>query len=83
MKKKLEQLRAQLRANAPLAIAYSGGVDSACLLAEAHETLGADAIGDRHADAVEIDLAGRLGVPAKLPLIGAEKARDRLNKKAA
>jgi uncharacterized protein len=42
---KLAQLRAQLRANAPLAIAYSGGVDSACLLAEAHETLGAQALG--------------------------------------
>lgn len=36
---KLEQLRAQLRAHAPLVIAYSGGVDSAYLLAEAHRTL--------------------------------------------
>ena len=38
---KLTQLQAQLRAHAPLIVAYSGGVDSACLLAEAHETLGA------------------------------------------
>jgi uncharacterized protein len=45
MNAKLEQLRAQLRAHAPLIVAYSGGVDSACLLAEAHETLGAQALG--------------------------------------
>lgn len=37
---KLEKLRANLRASAPLLLAYSGGVDSACLLAFAHETLG-------------------------------------------
>jgi uncharacterized protein len=42
---KLEQLRAQLRAHAPLVIAYSGGVDSAYLLAEAHRTLGERALG--------------------------------------
>ena len=45
MNEKLAQLQAQLRAHAPLLIAYSGGVDSACLLAEAHETLGAQALG--------------------------------------
>jgi uncharacterized protein len=45
MKEKLAALRAQLRENAPLIIAYSGGVDSACLLAEAHECLGPQAIG--------------------------------------
>ncbi len=37
---KVEKLRADLRANAPLLLAYSGGVDSACLLAFAQETLG-------------------------------------------
>ncbi|MGB8170183.1 MAG: ATP-dependent sacrificial sulfur transferase LarE [Chthoniobacteraceae bacterium] len=45
MTEKLAHLHAQLRAHAPLLIAYSGGVDSACLLAEAHETLGAQALG--------------------------------------
>lgn len=45
MTEKLAQLRAQLRAHAPLVIAYSGGVDSAYLLAEAQRTLGSDALG--------------------------------------
>ncbi len=45
MNEKLTQLQAQLRAHAPLIVAYSGGVDSACLLAEAHETLGAQCLG--------------------------------------
>ena len=45
MNEKLAQLRAQLRAHAPLIVAYSGGVDSACLLAEAHETLGSRVLG--------------------------------------
>lgn len=45
MNEKLNQLRAQLRAHAPLVIAYSGGVDSAYLLAEAQRTLGSDALG--------------------------------------
>jgi uncharacterized protein len=41
MNPKLDHLRTILRANAPLMIAYSGGVDSACLLALARDTLGA------------------------------------------
>lgn len=45
MNEKLTQLRAQLRAHAPLVIAYSGGVDSAYLLAEASRTLGPDVLG--------------------------------------
>jgi uncharacterized protein len=45
MNEKLAQLRAQLRAHAPLVIAYSGGVDSAYLLAEAQRTLGDAALG--------------------------------------
>jgi uncharacterized protein len=45
MNEKLHQLRAQLRAHAPLVIAYSGGVDSAYLLAEAQRTLGDAALG--------------------------------------
>ena len=45
MREKVANLRAQLRAHAPLVIAYSGGVDSAYLLAEAHRTLGAQVLG--------------------------------------
>lgn len=45
MIEKLELLRDQLRANAPLIVAYSGGVDSAYLLAEAHRTLGPQVLG--------------------------------------
>lgn len=37
---KIDRLRASLRGHAPMLLAYSGGVDSACLLAFAHETLG-------------------------------------------
>ena len=37
---KLAALESILRAHAPLLIAYSGGVDSTCLLAFAHRTLG-------------------------------------------
>ena len=42
---KVAKLRAQLRAHAPLVIAYSGGVDSAYLLAEAQACLGAQVLG--------------------------------------
>src|SRR3954462_11954619 len=42
LSEKRERLRAILSAHAPLLIAYSGGVDSAYLLAEARRTLGAE-----------------------------------------
>lgn len=45
MQPKDAQLEAILRARAPLLIAYSGGVDSAYLLAVAHRVLGAAATG--------------------------------------
>lgn len=45
MVEKIAVLEAILRAHAPLAVAYSGGVDSACLLAVAHRTLGNRALG--------------------------------------
>jgi uncharacterized protein len=45
MNPKLDLLRSQLRAHAPLLIAYSGGVDSAFLLAEARTHLGVQALG--------------------------------------
>ena len=42
---KLTALRAHLAAHAPLIVAYSGGVDSAYLLAEAHRSLGSRVLG--------------------------------------
>jgi uncharacterized protein len=45
MTDKLTELRTQLRAHAPMVIAYSGGVDSAYLLAEAQALLGAEVLG--------------------------------------
>lgn len=42
---KVSRLETILRAHAPLLVAYSGGVDSACLLAVAHRTLGGDVTG--------------------------------------
>jgi uncharacterized protein len=67
---KLIQLREILRAHAPLVIAYSGGVDSAYLLAEAHATLGDQVLGviadspslPRAALAEALELAQRIGV---------------------
>lgn len=40
MKEKIERLEKILRARTPLLVAYSGGVDSTCLLAFAHRVLG-------------------------------------------
>lgn len=45
MTEKLAHLREELRSRAPLVIAFSGGVDSAYLLAEAHCCLGSQVLG--------------------------------------
>lgn len=45
MKEKLAELERLLRRNAPLIVAYSGGVDSACLLAFASRILGEQVLG--------------------------------------
>ncbi len=45
LENKRAALRAQLQQHSPLMVAYSGGVDSAFLLAEAHQVLGARALG--------------------------------------
>lgn len=76
MSDKLHQLRALLLANAPLVVAYSGGVDSAYLLAEAHRTLGDDVLGviadspslPRQALADALTLAEKLG--ARVEVVG-------------
>jgi pyridinium-3,5-biscarboxylic acid mononucleotide sulfurtransferase len=54
---KLDALRAQLRAHAPLVIAYSGGVDSTYLLAEAHRTLGSEGVLGAIADSASLPRA--------------------------
>ena len=74
MNAKLSRLRAQLRAHAPLVIAYSGGVDSAYLLAEARATLGAQVLGviadspslPRQALADALALAEKIGAPVEV-----------------
>jgi len=45
MREKVQRLEESLRESAPLLIAYSGGVDSAYLLAVAHRTLGSRMLG--------------------------------------
>jgi uncharacterized protein len=78
MKAKLDQLRADLRAHAPLVIAYSGGVDSAYLLAEAHRTLGDQVLGviadseslPRQALADALALAESIGVQVEVVATG-------------
>jgi uncharacterized protein len=78
MKVKVAQLRAQLQAHAPLVIAYSGGVDSAYLLAEAHETLGTQVLGviadsaslPRQALADALVLAEKIGVRVEVVKTG-------------
>ncbi len=45
MREKLGTLETILRFHAPLIVAYSGGVDSACLLAVAHRVLGGRVLG--------------------------------------
>ncbi len=42
---KLAKLTTALQTHKPLLVAYSGGVDSSCLLAIAHQTLGTDVLG--------------------------------------
>ena len=75
---KLDRLREILRAHAPLVIAYSGGVDSAYLLAEARKTLGDDAFGviadspslPRAALTEALDVAARLGAQVQVVKTG-------------
>ena len=71
---KLDALTASLRAHAPLLIAYSGGVDSTCLLALAHRTLGERMLGviadsaslPRQALADALSLARDIGAPVEV-----------------
>jgi pyridinium-3,5-biscarboxylic acid mononucleotide sulfurtransferase len=69
MLEKIRRLEELLHAHAPLLVAYSGGVDSTCLLAVAHQALGDSVIGvvadspslPRRALAAALDVARSLG----------------------
>ena len=74
MQTKVDALNAILRRHAPLLIAYSGGVDSAYLLAAAHRVLGDRAVGaiadspslPRQALADALALADAIGAPVEV-----------------
>ncbi len=71
---KIDQLRENLRSRAPLVIAYSGGADSAFLLAVAREALGERMLGviadspslPRQALADALDLARSISAPVEV-----------------
>jgi uncharacterized protein len=75
---KAGRLKALLEAHAPLVIAYSGGVDSAYLLAAAHAALGDRALGviadsaslPREALKEALALAGQIGTPVEVVATG-------------
>jgi uncharacterized protein len=79
---KAEHLRSLLAAHAPLVIAYSGGVDSAYLLAEAHAVLGARVLAviadspslPRQALRDALDLARHIG--ATVEVVATEEMED-------
>jgi uncharacterized protein len=79
---KVERLNALLSAHAPLVIAYSGGVDSAYLLAAAHAALGGQALGviadsaslPRQSLREALDLAKEIG--ARVEVVQTEELED-------
>ena len=82
MSTKVDSLENLLRKNAPVVIAYSGGVDSAYLLAVAHRTLGNQMLGviadspslPRQALADALALARQIGAPVEV--IRTEEMQD-------
>jgi len=74
MQEKRSELRRILSENAPLVIAYSGGVDSAYLLAEAYRELGEEVLGviadspslPREALKEALDVAKQIGVKVEV-----------------
>lgn len=71
---KIARLEDILRAGAPMLVAYSGGVDSTCLLAVAHRVAGNDVVGviadsaslPRAALAGALEVARRIGVKVEV-----------------
>jgi uncharacterized protein len=82
MRAKIDQLQSSLRQHSPLVIAYSGGVDSAYLLAAAHEILGEKMLGviadspslPRQALADALALAEQIG--ARVEVIQTDEMQD-------
>ena len=87
MNEKLAHLEDVLRRHAPLLVAYSGGVDSTCLLAVAHRTLGPEATGviadspslPRQALADALAVARNLGVRVEVVATGEFSNEDYLS----
>lgn len=79
---KVERLNVLLAAHAPLVIAYSGGVDSAYLLAAAHAALGDRVLGviadsaslPRQALKEALEVAGHIG--ARVEVVATEELQD-------
>jgi len=79
---KVERLQALLEAHAPLMIAYSGGVDSAYLLAAAHAVLGDRLLGviadsaslPRESLRAALELASEIG--ARVEVVATEELQD-------
>jgi uncharacterized protein len=92
LREKTASLEAQLRAHQPLLIAYSGGVDSAYLLVQAHRWLGSGMLGviadspslPRQALADAVELARRFEVPVEViqtdEMANAEYAANPVNR---
>ena len=92
MRDKVTELTAILQRHAPLLIAYSGGVDSAYLLAAAHRALGDRAVGaiadspslPRQALADALALAATIGAPVEVirteELANADYASNPMNR---
>jgi uncharacterized protein len=82
MREKVRLLEQSLREHAPLVVAYSGGVDSACLLAVAHRTLGDQVLGviadspslPRQALADALEVARGFG--AKVEIVQTDEIND-------
>src|SRR5579862_598506 len=80
--RKVERLNMLLAENAPVVIAYSGGVDSAYLLAAAHAALDEHALGviadspSLPREALREALEVARGIGARVEVIGTEELED-------
>ena len=83
---KVARLEALVRANAPMVVAYSGGVDSTCLLALAHRAVGGRVLGviadspslPRRALDEALDVARKIGAAVEVVTSGEFENEDYL-----